>query len=88
MSDIPLELRPDYILGYAAGLAACRLLPGIAQSEQEPVGEAGSMPGTTGFTMACFPADTVPVGTKIYTHPAQQAKSAQDEVRKDEGEPT
>lgn len=37
MSDIPLELRPDYILGYAAGLAAGRLLPSIPQSEQEPV---------------------------------------------------
>lgn len=39
------------------------------QVEQEPVGEAGSMPGTDGFTMACFRASDVPVGTKLYTHP-------------------
>lgn len=32
----------------------------------EPVGEAGTMPGTAGFTMACFHADKVPVGTKLY----------------------
>jgi hypothetical protein len=34
---------------------------------QEPVGEVGTMPGTTGFTMACFKAESVPVGTKLYT---------------------
>lgn len=33
----------------------------------EPVGEAGSMPGTDGFTMACFKASDVPIGTKLYT---------------------
>lgn len=31
-----------------------------------PVGEAGSMPGTTGFTMAAFKAEDVPLGTKLY----------------------
>lgn len=35
----------------------------------EPIGEVGTMPGTSGFTMACFRADEVPVGTKIYTTP-------------------
>ena len=39
------------------------------QVEQETVGEAGSMPGTDGFTMACFRASDVPVGTKLYTRP-------------------
>lgn len=31
------------------------------------VGEVGAMPGTSGFTMACFKADDVPAGTKLYT---------------------
>jgi hypothetical protein len=30
------------------------------------VGEAGSMPGTDGFTMAAFRAADVPIGTKLY----------------------
>lgn len=33
------------------------------------VGEAGTMPGTSGFTMAVFNASDVPVGTKLYTEP-------------------
>ncbi|MCA8237697.1 hypothetical protein [Burkholderia cenocepacia] len=33
----------------------------------EPVGKAGNMPGTDGFTMAAFRADDVPVGTNLYT---------------------
>lgn len=33
----------------------------------EPVGEVGSMPGTDGFTMACFRESDVPIGTKLYT---------------------
>jgi len=40
-----------------------------AQPEGEApqaVGEAGPMPGTSGFTMACFKAADVPVGTKLY----------------------
>lgn len=32
------------------------------------VGIVGTMPGTTGFTMAVFKADEVPVGTRLYTH--------------------
>ena len=42
------------------------------QREDEPVGEAGSMPSASGFTMACFKASDVPVGTKLYTHPQQR----------------
>ena len=39
----------------------------IEQMEkQAPAGVAGSMPGAPGFTMACFSADEVPVGTKLY----------------------
>jgi hypothetical protein len=37
---------------------------------QAPVGVAGTMPGTgDGFTMACFKASDVPLGTKLYAAP-------------------
>lgn len=32
-----------------------------------PVGQASPMPGTEGFTMACFKASDVPAGTNLYT---------------------
>lgn len=32
----------------------------------EPLGIAGAMPGTSGFTMANFKAEDVPVGTELY----------------------
>lgn len=35
-------------------------------SGQAAVGVVGTMPGTEGFTMACFEADHVPAGTKLY----------------------
>lgn len=42
----------------------------IAAAEKpEPVGIAGNMPGTEGFTMAAFKAADVPVGANLYTHP-------------------
>ena len=45
----------------------------VAEMEkQEPVGIAGAMPGTSGFTVACFSADEVPVGTKLYALPGAQ----------------
>lgn len=37
------------------------------------VGVAGNMPGTDGFTMACFEAGKVPVGTLLYTLTAEDA---------------
>ncbi len=48
---------------YLAALSASPL------TEEQPVGEAGPMPGTTGFTMAAFKAADVPVGTKLYVAP-------------------
>lgn len=33
------------------------------------VGKVSSMPGTSGFTMAVFKAEDVPVGTELYTAP-------------------
>ena len=47
----------------------------IEQMErQEPVGTTGGMPGTTGFTMACFHADKVPIGSKLYTLPGAKGE--------------
>ena len=47
----------------------------IEQMErQESVGTTGGMPGTTGFTMACFHADKVPIGTKLYTLPGAKGE--------------
>lgn len=39
---------------------------------REVVGEVVTMPGASRFTMACFHADKVPVGTKLYTTPTRQ----------------
>jgi hypothetical protein len=67
--------KADRISGYRNNWAEVNsLIAALAQpqGEQEPVGEAGSMPGTDGFTMACFRASDVPVGTKLYTHPQPQ----------------
>ena len=47
---------------------------------QEPVGVAGTMPGTDGFTMAAFRAEDVPVGTSLYTHPQPMTDAARDEI--------
>lgn len=42
----------------------------------KPVGVAGTMPGTDGFTMAAFKASDVPVGTNLYASPAIDAAGA------------
>ena len=39
----------------------------------EVVGQAGSMPGTSGFTMAAFKAHEVPIGTDLVTAASAQA---------------
>jgi hypothetical protein len=41
----------------------------LAAAGKEAVGQAGAMPGTDGFTMACFKASDVPIGTRLYTAP-------------------
>lgn len=72
-------VRASYI--YRAMLAAAPQPPVVEQpqGEQEMVGEAGSMPGTDGFTMACFRASDVPAGTKLYTHPQPPRQPLTDE---------
>lgn len=44
----------------------------LESGKGEPAGEAGSMPGTSGFTMAAFKAYEVPIGTKLFTAPPAQ----------------
>lgn len=47
----------------------------------ETVGEAGEMPGSNGgFTMAVFKASDVPLGTKLYTRPADTDAAQMQEV--------
>jgi hypothetical protein len=41
----------------------------LAAAGKEAVGQAGAMPGTDGFAMACFKASDVPIGTPLYTAP-------------------
>lgn len=52
-----------------------------ALSNAEPVGEVGAMPGTEGFTMACFLANEVPIGTKLFLHPNVPAPTDKNEKR-------
>lgn len=42
-------------------------------AESSLVGVASSMPGTSGFTMACFEAEKVPVGSCLYSRPVMDA---------------
>lgn len=67
-----------------AGALAEALMPFLAALSapvSEPVAEAGEMPGSNGgFTMATFRAVDVPVGTKLYTHPAPATGSLDREA--------
>lgn len=51
-----------------------------APASAEPVGIAGSMPGTEGFTMAAFKAEDVPIGTELYTRPIEAPDNSQPRV--------
>ena len=51
----------------------------VAQMQGKLVGVADTMPGTTGFTMAVFYADQVPLGTPLYT--AAPATAEQPQAR-------
>ncbi|QHE11827.1 hypothetical protein [Burkholderia glumae] len=52
------DMRPDHVVPLYRG--------GAPADAGEAVGVADSMPGTSGFTMACFEAAKVPIGTKLY----------------------
>jgi len=49
-------------------------------SEPKAVGIAGTMPGTSGFTMACFDAAAVPAGSPLYDEQALSALRAEVEA--------
>jgi hypothetical protein len=66
--------------GFTADQMCAFALQACSQVQGEPIGEVGTMPGTSGFTMACFRADEAPVGTKIYTTP-QPAQATQAEAQ-------
>jgi hypothetical protein len=63
----------------AASIALARRAAPMAH----PIGQADPMPGASGFTMACFKASDVPVGTKLYLAPSStdSAQAAVEEVR-------
>lgn len=59
--------------------AAAELIAQI--SNQSPlIGEAAKMPGTSGFTMACFDAADVPLGTKLFARCGPGLTNAQRDV--------
>lgn len=63
----------QYRLDEAADAIDLARRAAIPSEQGEAAGEAGTMPGTDGFTMAVFRAADVPLGTKLYTHPAPAA---------------
>lgn len=71
----------------ADAIAAWNTRPHSPTKGAEPVGEAGSMPGTDGFTMAAFKASDVPIGTKLYAAPRSPDSAASDTGAGD-GQPT
>ena len=45
-----------------------------AMEKPEPVGTTHAMPGASAFTVACFNASDVPVGTKLYALPGAKGE--------------
>ena len=79
MSDLTKRLcRPGYDLQKEQAIQEAiieirELRAKVEEMEkQEPIGTTGGMPGTAGFTMACFHADKVPIGSKLYALPVAQ----------------
>lgn len=65
--DVTEMMWQGFENGYRIAQEATQEAP---QAPVTPVGEASYMPGTEGFTMACFKASDVPGGTKLYKgHP-------------------
>ncbi|SAK88031.1 hypothetical protein AWB76_06269 [Caballeronia temeraria] len=56
------------------------LTAGVSEGQAEPVGLAGTMPGTDGFTMAAFKASDVPVGTPLYLHPSAEIAALRERI--------
>lgn len=77
-----LPVLASGIPGYAKGYTTDQmrdyglLCHSAALSNAEPEGEVGAMTGTEGFTMVCFHAKDVPIGTKLFLHPSIPAPKA------------
>ena len=71
--------QPSQFLAEGLSMNALRAALEQPQDKHEPVGEAGPMPGADGFTMACFRASDVSVGTELYTSPQPKSKPLTDE---------
>lgn len=74
------RLSLDYISQLARDIAALTKPGG-----ESFVGEAGTMPGTTGFTMAVFKAEDVPVGTRLYALAGNTLLDGRDKFIVDKG---
>jgi hypothetical protein len=72
----------EFSVGPVVKIVVRRLIARIRELERaqpagEAVGQAVPMPGTDGgFTMACFEASNVPIGTKVYAAPPAAANQA------------
>ena len=71
--------QPSQFLAEGLSMNALRAALEQPKEKREPVGEAGPMPGAGGFTMACFRASDVSVGTELYTHPQPKREPLTDE---------
>lgn len=78
LEDMPQALAFQIDMARALLREFASLQP--SQADHGPAGEACAMPGASGFTMVSFPADQVPVGTKIYTHPASRQIDSSEPV--------
>lgn len=82
LAEIAGDGSPNFAIGkgdFNEFRRICRELQSLRSArEAEPVGEAGPMPGSNGgFTMAAFKADAVPLGSKLYLHPALSTSAEQ-----------
>jgi hypothetical protein len=66
----PALCDAELIVATRNALPALIALARRAAPMANPIGQADPMPGASGFTMACFKASDVPVGTKLYLAPS------------------
>lgn len=74
------RLNTDFISQLARDIAALTKPGG-----ESFVGEVGTMPGTTAFTMAVFKAEDVPVGTRLYALTNNTLLESRDKFIVDKG---
>jgi hypothetical protein len=72
-----LVANAEFIVAAKHAMPALIALARRAAPLAHPIGQADPMPGASGFTMACFKASDVPVGTKLYLAAPSSTDSAQ-----------